>query len=136
MNDEDRPADLEPRRPPRTRPPAKLDSAPDGEGLSWDFDLPGPHAEEVTLRPPRSYRQALGEEPIRVGIVEFRIMRFLASWPYHAFTRRQIADGASVRSRHIREDAVDDHIASLRDQLGVFHDYVQTVPHVGYRFKP
>lgn len=136
MNDEDHPADEQPPRAPRIRPPARFDVAPDGEGLPWDFDLPGAHAQEVTLRPPRSYRQALGEEPIRVGIIEFRIMRFLASWPYHAFTKRQIADALRKQRHAVDEASIDDHVASLRDQLGVFHDYVQVVPHVGYRFKP
>jgi DNA-binding response OmpR family regulator len=62
-------------------------------------------------------------------------MRFLASWPYHAFTQRQIADAVSTDIQPVLETSIDDHVASLRDQLGVFHDYVQTVPHVGYRFK-
>jgi hypothetical protein len=30
---------------------------------------------------------------------------------------------------------VDQHVASLLDQLGAFHDYVQAVPYIGYRFK-
>jgi DNA-binding response OmpR family regulator len=100
----------------------------------WEVEA-GDRADEVALRPPTSYRQALGDEPIRVGLVEFRIMLFLASWPYHAFTRRQIADAVSTEDRPVAEASVDDHIALLRDQLGVFHDYVQSVPHVGYRFK-
>lgn len=121
---------------PHDQPLERIRPTPvDGAALPWDFDPPELHAEDVELRPPTSYRQALGGEPIRVGIVEFRIMLFLASWPYHAFTRRQIAEAASTPRRPVAEAAVDDHIAALRDQLGVFHDYVQTVPQVGYRFK-
>jgi DNA-binding response OmpR family regulator len=114
----------------------KLDAfAADDSGFPWVVEVDAQDADEVTLRPPRSYRQLMRDEPIRVGIVEFRIMLFLASWPYHAFTRRQIADAASTSDRPISEAAVDDHVTSLRDQLGVFHDFVQSVPHVGYRFK-
>jgi len=114
----------------------KLDQASaDSGSVPWDIEILGQNADEVTLRPPASYRQALGDKPIRVGIVEFRIMLFLASWPYHAFTRRQIAHAVSTDDRSVSEDSVDDHIASLRDQLGVFYDFVQSVPHVGYRFK-
>jgi DNA-binding response OmpR family regulator len=101
----------------------------------WDVEIPEPYGEEVALRPPTSFRQALDEKPIRVGVVEFKIMLFLASWPYHAFTRRQIAEAVSTADRQVSELAVDDYVGSLREQLGVFHDYVQTVPHVGYRFK-
>jgi DNA-binding response OmpR family regulator len=101
----------------------------------WDVEIPEPDADQVAIRPPTSYRQALDDELIRVGLVEFKIMLFLASWPYHAFTRRQIAEAVSTEDRQVSEMAVDDYVASLREQLGVFHDYVQTVPHVGYRFK-
>jgi DNA-binding response OmpR family regulator len=60
---------------------------------------------------------------------------FLASKPYHAFTRRNIADAVSTDQNPVVEDSVDQHIASLLDQLGAFHDYVQSVPYIGYRFK-
>jgi len=81
------------------------------------------------------YRLALGKEVIDLGIVEFRILLFLASRPYHAFSRRSISDAVSSELDPVTEDTVDRHIASLLDQLGVFHDYVQTVPYIGYRFK-
>jgi DNA-binding response OmpR family regulator len=101
----------------------------------WDVEFHERDADQVAIRPPTSFRQALGEGPIRVGLIEFKIMLFLASWPYHAFTRRQIAEAVSTVDRPVSEPVVDEYIASLREQLGVFHDYVQTVPHVGYRFK-
>jgi DNA-binding response OmpR family regulator len=105
----------------------------------WDFygdaDGLGAEGDEVFIRPPASYRQAYGDEPIRVGIVEFRVMLLLASRPYHAFTRRQIAEAAGSEGQPLTEDSVDAYVASLREQLGVLHDFVQTVPYVGYRFK-
>ena len=82
-----------------------------------------------------SYRLALGQETIQLGIVEFRILLFLASRPYHAFTRRRVADAVSSEENPVVEDIVDRYVASLRQQLGVFHDYVQSVPYIGYRFK-
>ena len=91
--------------------------------------------ESVFVRPPSSYRQAFGDKPIRLGMIEFRILLFLASRPYHAFTPRQIADAATTETVAITKDEVDAHIAALRDQLGVLHDFVQSVPHVGYRYK-
>jgi DNA-binding response OmpR family regulator len=92
-------------------------------------------SESVFVRPPSSYRHTFGDKPIRLGLVEFRILLFLASRPYHAFTRSQIADAATTETIAITKDAVDGHIAALRDQLGVLHDFVQSVPHVGYRYK-
>ena len=76
-----------------------------------------------------------GDEPIQLGLVEFRIMLFLASRPYYAFTRRNIAAAVSSSRNPVFEHTVDNHIASLLEQLGPFHDYVQAVPYIGYRFK-
>lgn len=84
---------------------------------------------------PKSYRLAFGTQPIQLGNVEFRILLFLASRPYHPFTRRAIADAITTDRDSFTAETVDEHIATLRDQLGVFYDYVQTVPHIGYRFK-
>jgi DNA-binding response OmpR family regulator len=88
------------------------------------------HAQRST-----SYRLALGREVIDLGIIEFRILLFLASKPYHAFTPQSIAEAVSSEEHPVTEDAVDQFIDSLIEQLGVFHDYVQAVPYIGYRFK-
>jgi DNA-binding response OmpR family regulator len=76
---------------------------------------------------PTFYRLGLGQEAIQLGIVEFRILLFLAHRPYHAFTRRSIAEAVSSERNPAGEDTVDQHVASLLDQLGVFHDYVQAI---------
>ncbi|HVT28997.1 MAG TPA: winged helix-turn-helix domain-containing protein [Lacipirellulaceae bacterium] len=83
----------------------------------------------------KSYRFALGQETIELGNVEFRILLYLASRPYHAFTRQSIAAAVSSDENPVSVETMDRYIASLLDQLGVFHDYVQAVPYIGYRFK-
>jgi DNA-binding response OmpR family regulator len=93
-----------------------------------------PTDDDQTERP-TSYRLALRQETVQLGIVEFRILLYLAGRPYHAFTRRSIADAVSSKRDPVGENMVDQHIASLLNQLGVFHDYVQSVPYIGYRFK-
>jgi DNA-binding response OmpR family regulator len=92
-------------------------------------------ASQEALQGPASYRLALGKQPIQLGNVEFRILLYLASRHYHAFTRSAIAEAVSTDEQPVAEAEVDEHVAALRDQLGVFHDYVQTVPGIGYRFK-
>jgi len=87
------------------------------------------------LEKPQSYRLALGREIIHLGIVEFQILFFLASKPYFPFSRHHIADAVSTERHPVTEDTVDQYIVSLRNQLGIFHDYVQSVPYIGYRFK-
>lgn len=81
------------------------------------------------------YRIALGREVIELGIIEFRIISLLSARPYHAFSRQAIAEAVSTSDTPIEAAAIDEHIASLMNQLGVFHDYIQAVPYIGYRFK-
>jgi DNA-binding response OmpR family regulator len=85
--------------------------------------------------PPPFYRFALGLEPFQLGEVEFRILMLLASQPYYPFSARSIAASVTTERVPVSEEAVEQHIASLREQLGFFRDYVQTVPYMGYRFK-
>jgi DNA-binding response OmpR family regulator len=94
----------------------------------------GGQFDEQEARPP-FYRVALGLEPLQLGDVEFRILLFLASKPYLPFNRQSIAEAVTTQRLPVTEEAVDRHIASLREQLGFFRDYVQTVPYMGYRFK-
>ena len=91
--------------------------------------------EQEKLQGPTSFRVAFGQEPIQLRPAEFHILLFLAGRPYHAFSRRAIAEAVSTVANPVTEDLVDEHVDALRDQLGVWHDYVQTVPHIGYRFK-
>jgi DNA-binding response OmpR family regulator len=84
---------------------------------------------------PRSYRMRMGRETIRLDTIEFRILRFLAANPYRAYSRRCIADAVSTTRHPVAEETLDRHISSLRQQLGFFRDYIQSVPYIGYRFK-
>ena len=84
---------------------------------------------------PAFYRVALGLVPLKLGSVEFRILTFLASKPYYPFSPRGIATAVSTTRFPVTEETIPQHIASLREQLGHFRDYVQTVPYLGYRFK-
>ena len=82
-----------------------------------------------------SYQKKMGRETVHLDPIEFRILRFLASRPYRAFTRRRIAEAVSTQRHPVAEENLDRHIASLRHALGFFRDYIQTVPYIGYRFK-
>jgi DNA-binding response OmpR family regulator len=120
----------------RDRALAKTDlKSTEGVDRVWEIELPAPPSTHIVLKPRGSYREMFSDEPIRVGIVEFRIMLLLSSRPYHAFTRRQICGSISTEDHPVSEATVDEYIASLRDQLGAFHDFIQAVPQVGFRFK-
>lgn len=82
-----------------------------------------------------SYFAKMGLGTIRLNPVEFRILQFLAARPYHAFTRRRIAEAASTAGHPVTEQTLGRYIRSLRNQLGFYSDYIQKVPYIGYSFK-
>jgi DNA-binding response OmpR family regulator len=114
---------------------------PDQWQLATDQDISAGLSANVgdtlLVRPPTSYRHAFGDKPIRLGAIEFQILLFLASRPYHAFTPKQIANAvaAELKTGPLEPSVLDVHVANLREQLGVLSDFVQTVPGVGWRYK-
>ncbi len=110
-----------------------------------DQQLQAPNVEHVRRVPRRDdddphellpYEIVLSGAPFRLNLVEYRLICLLASRPYYPFTPLQIISGVNRDDDLITEESLAEHIRRLRDKLGFFHDYVQKVPFIGYRFKP
>lgn len=84
---------------------------------------------------PWSYAAKRGRGTIRLTLVEYRILRFLAARPNQACTGRRIAAAVSTASQSVSVETLGGFIYSLRGQLGFYSDYIQSVPYIGYRFK-
>jgi two-component system, OmpR family, response regulator BaeR len=84
---------------------------------------------------PWSYHAKRGRGTIRLSLIEYRILRFLAARPNQAISLQRIADAISTASHCVTVETLGRHIHSLRGQLGFFSDYIQSVPYIGYRFK-
>lgn len=84
-----------------------------------------------------TYEVVITGQAISLAFAEFQVMKVLAQRPYHAFGTQEIVDSllragiADMDGGQLREV-----IISLRQKLGFFRDYVQTVPYIGYRFRP
>jgi DNA-binding response OmpR family regulator len=96
---------------------------------------PRPASEQGRMVSLNSYRMKLGRETVQLDIIAFRILAFLSATPYRAYTRRRIAEAVSSHRYPVAAETLDQHIVSLRAQLGFFRDYIQAVPYIGYRFK-
>lgn len=94
-----------------------------------------PSSERGRILSSTSYRAKLGREMIQLDTIAFRILTFLSATPYRAYSRRRIAEAVTSQRHPVAEETLDEHIRTLRDQLGFFRDYVQTVPYIGYRFR-
>lgn len=82
------------------------------------------------------YQIVLQGDPINLDPIEYRIVTFLASRPYHAFTPEDIVQHVNEQEELVQVKSLQQHIFSLRSKMGFFRDYVQSVPYIGYRFKP
>jgi DNA-binding response OmpR family regulator len=83
---------------------------------------------------PWSYAAKRGRGTIRLALVEYRILRFLAARPNQAITRERIASAVSTARHRVTAETLSHYVRSLRGQLGFYSDYIQSVPYIGYRF--
>jgi two-component system phosphate regulon response regulator PhoB len=96
-----------------------------GEALSY-----GP----LTLDPEQHEIQVDGK-PVKVGLAEFKLLRFLISHPDRVFSRTQLLDSVWGDHVFIEERTIDVHVLRLRRRwraVGAQH-LIQTVRGLGYR---
>jgi DNA-binding response OmpR family regulator len=110
-------------------------AVPDDLAMRRQEDPPGEVEKAEANKTPSPFYAAFGPDPIPLDYIEYRILQFLSSKPYHAFTPRRIVAAVATDEHPLTEATLPGHIASLRRKLGFFADYIQSVPHIGYRFK-
>jgi DNA-binding response OmpR family regulator len=84
---------------------------------------------------PWSYAAKRCEGTLRLNFVEYRILAFLSQRPNQAITRERLAAAVTTSRHRVTAESLGRYIHSLRDQLGFYSDYIQSVPYIGYRFK-
>jgi DNA-binding response OmpR family regulator len=80
-----------------------------------------------------SYSVTIGDDPLDLTIVEFRLLELLARQPGKVFSRTQIMERINGMDYFAAERSVDVQIAGLRKKLGPYKDGIETVRSVGYR---
>jgi two-component system phosphate regulon response regulator PhoB len=83
-----------------------------------------------------SIRVTAGAQPLRVGPLEFRLLRFFMTQPNRVHTRDEIIDRVWRSKDYVDPRAVDVQIRRLRrllEDVGYDH-YIETVRGMGYRF--
>ncbi len=83
-----------------------------------------------------SHRFYVGEEEIKLGPTEFKLIRFFMTHKNRVFSRTQLLDQVWGVNVVVEERTVDVHIRRLRKLLepaGVA-DYIQTIRGSGYRY--
>lgn len=67
---------------------------------------------------------------------EYDLLLFLCRHPHQAFTRDALLDAVWGQEFYGSDRTVDTHVKSLRGKLRPYHNYVETVWGIGYRFVP
>lgn len=73
-------------------------------------------------------------ELINMTPIEYRILLHLAQKPGRIFTRNQLIDSIWGGTVHINERSIDKHIYTVRKKLGLYGNYIKTLPGLGYQF--
>jgi two-component system phosphate regulon response regulator PhoB len=96
-----------------------------GEALSYG---------QLTIDPAR-HEVAVDGRPVKMGMAEFKLLKYLVSHPERVFSRSQLLDSVWGDHVFIEERTVDVHVLRLRKALAAVgaQALVQTVRGLGYR---
>ena len=84
---------------------------------------------------PATRRVVAGEQELRLGPTEFKLLHFLVTHPERVHSRKQLLDRVWGDHVFIEERTVDVHVKRLRDSLAPAGcaSMIETVRGVGYR---
>ena len=77
---------------------------------------------------------AVNEKPVEFTNLEFKILAFLMENPGKVFSRERILDSLWHGESFVVDRSVDAHVKSIRQKLGKYRVWVETVRGSGYRF--
>lgn len=83
-----------------------------------------------------AHRVTVGDEELRLGPTEFKLLYFFMSHPERVYSRSRLLDRVWGGNVYVEERTVDVHIRRLRKALEPcgFDKHIQTVRGAGYRF--
>lgn len=81
------------------------------------------------------FEAKVGEELLKLSVVEFKILSLFAKHPGRVYSRQQVIDKVWGYGACIDERTVDVHMLRLRKHLSgtSFEDFIETVRGLGYR---
>jgi len=82
-----------------------------------------------------SYTARLGKHKLALPRKEFETLVYLIRNKGRVLSRGSILNAVWGENVHVVDRTVDVHIRKVREKLGAYAEYIETVPGVGYRFK-
>lgn len=83
-----------------------------------------------------AHQLLINDEPVHLGITEYRLLEFFMKHPARVYSRPQLLDFIWGQNTYVEERTVDVHILRLRKALKPHQadQHIQTVRGAGYRF--
>ena len=82
-----------------------------------------------------SFLVTLAGKTITLAKKEFELLVFLAKNRGRVLSREVILNAVWGADVHVVDRTIDVHIRKVREKLGKYADYIETVPGIGYRFR-
>jgi two-component system alkaline phosphatase synthesis response regulator PhoP len=82
-----------------------------------------------------SYTAKIGKHKLLLPRKEFETLVYLIRNKGRVLSREAILNAVWGENIHVVDRTVDVHIRKIREKLGSYADYIETVPGVGYKFK-
>jgi two-component system alkaline phosphatase synthesis response regulator PhoP len=82
-----------------------------------------------------SYTVKIGNKKLVLPRKEFETLVYLLRNRGRVLSRESILNAVWGENIHVVDRTVDVHIRKIREKLGDYAEYIETVPGVGYRFK-
>jgi two-component system alkaline phosphatase synthesis response regulator PhoP len=82
-----------------------------------------------------SYTAQLGKQKLVLPKKEFETLVYLIRNRGRVVTRESLLNSVWGENIHVVDRTIDVHIRRIREKLGAYSEYIETVSGVGYRFK-
>ncbi len=82
-----------------------------------------------------SFTVTLGKKRLALPKKEFETLVYLIRNKGRVLSRESILDAVWGENIHVVDRTIDVHIRKIREKLGTYAEYIETVSGVGYRFK-
>jgi len=82
-----------------------------------------------------SYTASIGKQKLVLPRKEFETLVYLIRNRGRVLSRESILNAVWGENIHVVDRTIDVHIRKIREKLGTYSDYVETVSGVGYRFR-
>jgi two-component system, OmpR family, alkaline phosphatase synthesis response regulator PhoP len=82
-----------------------------------------------------SYTATLGKQKLTLPRKEFETLVYLIRNKGRVLSRESILNAVWGENVHVVDRTIDVHIRKIREKLGTYAEFIETVPGVGYRFK-